>query len=516
MAITRFAAIDVGSYNVSMEIFELSKKYGVKSVNRIRQRLEIGHDTYVEHKLSRDKLDKLVHIFLDFKQIMEEYKVSGYRACAKSAFREAKNEMLALDLIYQRTGIRIEVLSNSEQRFLGYKAIASKEADFNKIIQKGTAIVDMGGGSVQVSLFDKDALVTTQNIRIGSLRIRERLAVLGRGTTNSAQLVEELIRKEVDNFRRLHLKDRKIQNIILVGDYFTNLIFHNKTESSKIINKETFLEWYQQIVNSSTMDLAINMNVPMEFASVILPAAVIYRRLIDELGADTIWMPGIQLTDGMAYDYGEKNKIIHTTHDFENDIIMAAKNMAKRYGSSRQHTQALAALADRIFDSIKKAYNLTAREKLLLQIAVLLHDCGKYISLVNVAECSYNIIMSTEIIGLSHTEREIIAHVVKFNTAGFSYYNENPVRNVLSVEDYRTVSKLTAILKLANALDRSHMQKVLSLKANLKEGQLILYVEHKGDFTLEEGLFYEKAGLFEEVFSIKPVLKLKKSIQEVT
>ena len=273
MAITRFAAIDVGSYNVSMEIFELSKKYGVKSVNRIRQRLEIGHDTYAEHKLSREKLDKLAHILHDFKLIMDEYKVSGYRACAKSAFREARNEVLALEQIYQKTGIQIEVLSNSEQRFLGYKAIAAKETDFNKIIQKGTAIIDMGGGSVQISLFDKDALVTTQNIRIGSLRVRERLVQLGRGTTHSEELVEQLIRKEIQNFKRLYLKDRKIQNIILVGDYFTNLIFHNKSDGNKMINKETFMEWYQQIVTSSTMDLAINMNVPMEFASVILPAA---------------------------------------------------------------------------------------------------------------------------------------------------------------------------------------------------------------------------------------------------
>ena len=279
-----------------------------------------------------------------------------------------------------------------------------------------------------------------------------------------------------------------------------------------MINKETFMEWYQQIVTSSTMDLAINMNVPMEFASVILPAAVIYRRLIEELGADTIWLPGIQLTDGIAYDYGEKNKIIRTTHDFDNDIVMAAKNMAKRYGSGRQHTQSLIALADTILDSKKKAYNLSQREKLLLQIAVLLHDCGKYISLVNVAECSYNIIMSTEIIGLSHKEREIIAHVVKFNTSGFEYYHENQSGNVLSIEDYRTVSKLTAILKLVNALDRSHMQKVQNLRAAVKDGQLILNIEYTGNFTLEQGLFHEKTELFKEVFSIEPVLKLKRRI----
>lgn len=512
MAVTRFAAIDIGSYNAIIEIFELSKKGGIKSVNRVRQRLELGKDTYRDKKLSREKLDKLCHILNDFNLIMKEYQVKEYRACAKSAFREAKNSLMARDLIFQRTGIRIDVLSNSEQRFLGYKAIASKENDFNKMIEKGTAIVDMGGGSVQVSLFDKDALVSTQNLQIGSMRTREHMAVLGRETTKSEELVEELIRKEIQTFKRLYLKDRKVQNVILVGDYFTNLIFHNTTASNKVITRETFMEWYRDIITKSSMDLAITMNVPMEFASVILPSAVIYRRLIDELGADTIWLPGIQLTDGMAYDYGEKNQIIRTNHDFENDIIMAAKNIAKRYGSSQKHTQHLSTLADVIFDCLKKPFHMGSREKLLLKIAILLHDCGKYISLLNVAECSYNIIMSTEIIGLSHEEREIIAHVVKYNTQEFDYYNENQKASLLSKENYLMVAKLTAILVLVNVLDRSHYQKIVSMKAVIKEKQLIMSVVHKGDFVLEAGLFENKAEFFEEVYSLKPVLKMKKYV----
>ncbi len=512
MAITRFAAIDIGSYYVSMEIFELSKKNGLKSINRLRQRLELGKDTYNDQKLSRDKIDRLCHILSDFKIVMQEYKVTDFRACAKSAFREAQNIVLVVDQVYQRTGITIEVLSNSEQRFLGYKAIASKEKDFNKMIEKGTAIIDMGGGSVQVSLFDKDALVSTQNIQVGSMRTREQLAVLGRETTKPERLVEEIVRKDIQSFKRLYLKDRKIENVILVGDYFTNLIFHNKTAGSITINKETFMQWYRDIVGKSDMNLSIEMNVPMEFASVILPTAVIYRRLIDELGAETIWLPGIQLSDGMAYDFGEKNQIICTNHDFENDIIMAAKNIAKRYSSSQKHTQHLVTLVDGIFDSLKKSCHLTEREKLLLKIAVMLHDCGKYISMANVSECSYNIVMSTEIIGLSHEERELIAHVVKYHSQEFQYYGESSMRRTLTKDEYMTVAKLCAILGLVNALDRSHSQKIVSLKTVVKDGKLVLNIEHKGDFTLEAETLARKAQFFEEIFSIKPVLKLKKHI----
>ena len=81
---------------------------------------------------------------------MEGYKVSAYRAYATSAIREAKNRLILLDYIEEHTGLKIEVLSNSEQRFLDYKSIASRENEFNTIIQKGTAIVDVGGGSIQI------------------------------------------------------------------------------------------------------------------------------------------------------------------------------------------------------------------------------------------------------------------------------------------------------------------------------------------------------------------------------
>ena len=100
------------------------------------------------------------------------------------------------------------------------------------------------------------------------------------------------------------------------------------------------------------------------------------------------------------------------------------------------------------------------RERLLLQIAVQLHDCGKYISMGDVAECSYQIIMATEIIGLSTEERQIIANAVRYNTTEFVYYSEIAGEVGMDRSVYLLIAKLTAILRIANAMDRSHYQKV--------------------------------------------------------
>ena len=165
-----------------------------------------------------------------------------------------------------------------------------------------------------------------------------------------------------------------------------------------------------------------------------------------------------------------------------------------------------------MFDATKKMHGMKERERLLLRMAVMLHDVGKYISLNNVADSSYNIIMSNEIIGLSHIEREMVALIARYNTVTLPSYDELVMESSLSAEQYLTVSELTAIVRLANALDRSHLQKIQAIRATLKERELQLSLTVNRDFTLEQGLCQEKLDFFNEVFSIQPVIKLKRQM----
>lgn len=509
MAMTNFAAIDVGSYEVSMKIFELSKKIGFRELNDIRYRLEIGKGAYSVGRMDMDVVDALCEILIDFKRVMQEFGVEEYRACATSAFRELENPIIVVEQIYQRTGIHIEVLSNAEQHFLGYKSIAAIETGFKKMIQKGTAILDVGGGSLQVSLFDKDALVTTQSLKMGSLRIRERLKELEKTNTHYDQLVEEFIRNDLMGFQRLYLKDRDIKNVILMGDFLTDTIFQ-EDKQDKIITKAEFMKRYENTVYKPDQVLAEEMGIDPEYATLIVPTMVICKNFIDIFNAEILWAPGVSLLDGLAYDFGEKKKFIKSAHNFENDILVAARNIAKRYSSGKSHIQGTTALALTIFDSMKKVHGMGLRERLLLQIAVQLHDCGKYISMGDVAECSYRIIMATEIIGLSTEERQIIASAVRYNTTEFVYYDKVEDETGVDRNRYILIAKLTAILRLANAMDRSHYQKVKGLKAVLKDRELQLVLDSSQDISLELGLLKDKVVFFEEVFGIRLVLRRKR------
>lgn len=509
MALATFAAIEIGSYEVSMKIYEMSKKGGFKELNHVRYSLELGKDAYATGRLDRAKVDDLCEILLDFKKIMKEFGVEDYRACGTSAFRELRSPELALDMISYRTGLKIEILSNAEQHFLGYKSIAAIETGFKKMIQKGTAILDVGGGSLQVSLFDKDALVTTQSLKIGSLRIRERLKSLEKETIHYDQLINEFIRNDLVAFQRLYLKDRDIKNIILMGDLLTDTIFREQIQD-KIITRNEFTELSDRLDRMTEQELSEQMEIDPEHASLVLPTVVVCRSFLELFNAESMWVPGVSLEDGLAYDYGEKNKIIKSVHNFENDILVASRNIAKRYSSGKNHLQGTTELALTIFDSTKKIHGMGARERLLLQIAVLLHDCGKYISMGDVAECSYRIIMATEIIGLSTDERRIIANAVRYNTIEFGADAPRENLSALDQKNFILIAKLTAILRMANAMDRSHYQKVQGLKAVLKDRELQLIIDSSRDVSLELGLLKSKVAFFEEVFGIKVVLRRAK------
>lgn len=502
-----FAAIDVGSYELSMKIFAFSGKNKMKQVDHIRHRIDLGTETYSTGKLSYEKVEELCRVLKEYRDIMESYRVDDYKAYGTSAIREMENTDIVLDQIEQRTGIRIDVLSNSKQRFLDYKAIASRGEEFDRMLEKGTAIVDIGGGSIQISLFDKGRLTTTQNLRLGVLRLRERLGRINARTMQLEDILNEIDDAQLSVLNKFYLKDTQIDHIILVDDYLSLWMQQN----AAYVTSEEYARFMETLREKGRSEIALQLGVTEDNVALMFISAVLVNRLIAMTGASMLWAPGATLCDGIAYEYAEQQKMMISEHDFEKDILDCALNISKRYMGSRRRAETLESLTMTIFDSLKRLHGLGARERLYLQIAAILHDCGKYISLVNLGECSYHIIMSTEIIGLSHMERELVADVVRFNHDDFQYYEELNRNSSLDKRAYLTMAKLTAILRIANGLDRSHKQKFKNVKAVLKERELVLTVDTKEDITLERGLFDERAQFFEEVFNVQPVIRQKRS-----
>lgn len=510
MSIRTFAAIDVGSYELTIKIFEFSGKDSMREIDCVSKRLDLGSDTYAMGKISNEKMEELCRTLKDFSDIMKAYKVENYKAYGTSAIRETENTTIVQDRIAQRTGIRVEILNNSEQRFMDYKSVASKGESFRKIIEEKTAILDIGGGSIQLSLFDKDTLVSTQNVRLGVLRIQDYLNRFSVKSSQMEDVIYEIAMARLDTYEKLYLKDTGIQNLIIVDDYLSPWAVKKSGGDSEkaVLDAEDFDTIFEVLRSQNPVRIAAAMDISQDRVPLVFISAALIKCIAELMGVKRIWAPGVTLCDGIAYEYAEKIKMFRGEHDFEEDIVACAFNISKRYMVNRKRSEILDNIATTIFDSIRKVHGLGRRERLYLRLAAILHDCGKYISLVDTGENSYQIIMATEIIGLSPKEREIVANVVRFNYSRFVY----DVQRISSLEreHFLVVAKLTAILRLASCLDRSHKQKLKGLRAAFKDGQLILTVDTQEDITLEKGFVETNADFFKEVFSVEPVLKQRK------
>lgn len=501
-----FASIYIGTYETTLKVFEVVKQKGAKTIDVQKIQSDIIKDILSKGMILTETVDKLCRILNDMKRTIEGYKVDAFSVVAGPNIRQASNDLVVLEQIKMRTGFSPIVLSNSEQRFLGYQAVASTE-NFDELISDSAVLVDVGGVSLQITLFSKGKIITTQHLSLGTVSINENLRKLGSTSGNSLEQTYEMMYKELDVFKTMFLRDIEPQYMILFGVQVNSITERISSFSSKSIKTEEYLDCLNKINRQYIKRFDDSNDIYLDNENVIEPVVMLYKALAETLNPAMVFAPGVSVAEGMMYNHSYQKKWLVSKHDFDNDIITAAWSIAKRYGSYQPHLKALYRLSGEIFDAMKKYHGLTKRHRVLMECIAILHDCGKYISLAEASSCSYTIIMASEILGLTHKERELIASTVEFNRKPVEPYDNMSDR--FTQDEYLTILKLLAILKVANALDRSHKQKIKNVSMKVKDNELVINIEANSSLALEKGLFTKNASYFQEIFGIKPVLREK-------
>ncbi|MBO4396849.1 MAG: hypothetical protein J5819_10970 [Eubacterium sp.] len=496
-----YGAINLGSSELALKIYEISKKNGITELTHVRKKYSIGSETYSTGVVSYRSMTEICSTLNDFTRIMEEFGVDSSDVYATSGIREAENMLVLLDQIRIQTGYPVRTLSNSEARFLYYKALAMSETRLFTITEEGTLTVDVGAGSMQLSIFDKGKLLTSQNFLLGASRIQELLQVMEDDTFDYNSLIDEYIEKDIVSFFKFNLHGVTIKNIIAVGGMIPDAYHYmreRKAEFDGFVKSKTISK-----VKSSLTGLSADTS------KLVLPTITILRKLSEMTNCDKLILTPIDLCDAMVAEFAEKRLKMSSGHDFTEDIITSAKTLAIKYQCDMEHIETIEGLALQIFDRIKRLHGLGKRERLLLRLGVMLHSIGSFISDLHSRENSYHILMTTELIGISDTERLMIANMIRYNDDRFPDYLS--LGDDISREQYITVVKLNAILKTANVLDKSNRHKIKNVGVSLEGDVLTLTADTMADITLEKGLFHDKANSFEEVFGIRPKLVQKKS-----
>ena len=194
--------------------------------------------------------------------------------------------------------------------------------------------------------------------------------------------------------------------------------------------------------------------------------------------------------------------------EFEQQVLASAEALGRKHRFDKAHGQHVASLATRMFDALQEDHGLGSRERLLLQVAALLHDIGIYVSLRAHHKHSQYLLAASQIFGLSKDETAIVGNIARYHRRATPQTSHLPYV-ALDRQDRLLVNKLAAILRVANALDAEHLQKVTALHLQRRGRNWILEIDGAGDLTMEQLAAGARADMFIETFGQELVVRRK-------
>lgn len=284
----KYGAIDIGTNAARLLIGEVKKENGysyVKKISYTRIPLRLGEEVFENGIISPSKTEKFVKTIESFRLISEIYEVKHLRACATSAMREATNGLEVRDLIQEKTGVKIEIISGDEEAKLIFGTFML--LDFEK--SKPFIVVDVGGGSTEISVFEKGERIASKSFEIGTIR---------------------LLKKKVKSNIWKHIHEWIVQYVDLSNPHIIFATGGNINRVLKIIGGNNLspiplkkIEKLRTNLNELSVDDRIaKFQLKADRADVIVPAMDIYIYILKELGADSVIIPKVGLSDGMIYD----------------------------------------------------------------------------------------------------------------------------------------------------------------------------------------------------------------------
>ena len=398
------------------------------------------------------------------------------------------------------------------ERFYQNLAVRETMPDFNSLVEAGTMILDIGSSSLQATVYDKSDFIFSQNMVLGSLRIYEMLSDLQNRTTHYEDVLEEFIAQDLEDYHAVEPKGIIYKSMIVFGGelgYFKYLMGKDPNKIC-VIGKDEFLSVYEYLLKTRPSDLSLNDKIPSNIAPLLLPAALIIKNMLEYTGVDKIYLPHASMSDGIIYSYCSRTCGYKLTFNPEEDLVRAARNVAKRYKTDKKHIDFVEKAALEIFDTSKKLSGLKERDRLLLRLSAILHECGKFVHATDHNEAAYALIRYTDLIGLDSDELDTIALVVRL------YPKQNPYENFyyrsLPPNKKVIVSKLTAMLRIADAMDASHRQKAGKISVTLQPDKLHISLDATEDMSFEMWSFEHRGVLFEQIIGVKPELRVRRHL----
>jgi exopolyphosphatase/guanosine-5'-triphosphate,3'-diphosphate pyrophosphatase len=503
----RIAAIDIGTNSLHMIVVRVRPDLSFEVIDREKEMVRLGAGGLDGRALTPEAMHAALQVLSKFRRLADSHRVDQIIAVATSATREAENGSEFLQAIVDKTGIRARVISGTEEARLIHQA-----AVYGVGLAGDVAIViDIGGGSVEITRGSGPDMEAGRSFKVGVIRLTERFVK----SDPLAPREERKLRRYIDaetgkyvsqlarqGFDRVIGTSGTIQSlgaVALAEDGSSSTILRNRRISAKQLRRA------QKLLVAR--DIQERLRVPglePRRADLAVAGSILLDAILRRLGATDITLCDLSLREGLILDYiGRHRKEIAQADRYPDVRRRSVFELAERCNYWPEHAQQVARLAVALFDQTRIVHGLTDREREWLEYAALLHDIGVHISYERHHKHSYYLIKNGDLRGFDPEEIEVIALVARYHRQATPKRWHEEYREFRR-KRRRTIRTLSAILRLAESLDRSHSQPVSGLELHDRGDDGLLQLRTSGDAELELWAATRQAAAFERLIG-KPL-----------
>jgi len=499
------AVIDVGTTLIRMAIAEIDQDGNVRILERLSQVVNLGKDTFTRGSIRKSTIEDCVRVLKSYRQLLREYQIEDpeqIRVVATSAVREAQNKFAFLDRIYIATGIEVEPIDEAEVNRITYLGIEPFLKSSTELYEAKSIVVEVGGGSTELLMVHQGDVVYSHVYRLGSLRLRETLETYRAPQLQARNIMANQIQRTVDQICQHVPESGPMELVALGGDirFAASEILPDwsPTQLGKM-SIDDLEEFTESVLVLSEDDLVQKYRLSFTDAESLAPALLAYVTLAKSLGLQHILVSTVNLRDGLLQDMADQGA---WTEDFSNQIVRSAVDLGKKFQVDEPHALHVAELSKSLFDSMQVEHQLEPIYKQILYVGALLHELGMYVSTSGFHKHSQYLISNSELFGLGRKELLLTALVARYHRRASPKPTHEGYID-LNRSDRIAVSKMAALLRVADALDRSHSQRVNEIQCSRKDSLLIVSIPHVEDLSLEQLALKQKGSLFEDVFGMQ-------------
>ncbi len=501
---TLLGAIDIGSTAVRLNISEFIPEEPLRAIEELSHPISTGADTFRHGYILPETLYSICDILNNFLRLLDDYGVKARRAVASSAVREAQNREILVDRIRHNCGLELEILDAVEESRLAYQALIPWLRQQPSLYSMA---LNLGGGSTEIMILRGEDLQIGGAKRLGTSRL---FHAAGQGSSQSKAEILRSMAANIVNSTRDAYQEYTISQFFLINRIlyraFKNDPAAQAHESDFVIQSGPLRERLHKAYTLSLLEIGRLYNMGLSDAELLVPAMMILDNFIEAAQVGEVTFTNTEMLSGLLIEMSMQAQGINPLMSFRRQMVRSARAVGEQYFYDRSHARVVTDFSLELFDALKEMLDLTDRDRLVLELAAVLHDIGMYVSEHQHHLHSAYLVKWSGIVGVNEADRMLISQIAQFHRNEMPSV-QHPEFMALPSADRIRVRKLAAILRMADVLDRGHNQQVKNLRVEVSGDKLLLYLQIVGDLGIIMDALPKKADLLEQVTGLQIILR---------